>query len=141
VTLSLVAPIVDDEPVARASKTAADKFDCRAVNRRAVALWPHLRAHIVGIKGQPLGDVLRLNPNYVERDPGRARPAGGPQLKEFRGPGSDERDGGPGAWRDIGTGEGGPDLVSLIQYLSNGCERRVAADFLKSLCDRMVVIP
>jgi hypothetical protein len=116
-------------------------FDCRDINRRAVALWASIRDHIVGLNGRPLGDVARLNPNYVPQDPGRARAPGGPQLKEFRGPSPYEIDGGPGAWRDVGTGQSGPDLVSLIEYLSGGCERRDAANFLKSLCDRMVVLP
>jgi hypothetical protein len=116
-------------------------FDCRAVNRAAVALWPVIRDHIVGLNGRPLGDVIRLNPASVLPEPGRARPHGSPQLHEVRGPSSYESDGGPGAWRDLGTGQSGRDLVSLIVYLSNGCERRVAADFLSRLCDRMVVLP
>ena len=115
-------------------------FDCRAVNRRAVALWPAIRDHIVGLNGRPLGDVIRLNADNVLPEPGRVRPHGSPQLKEFRGPSPHEDDGGPGAWRDLGTGESGPDLVSLIVYLSNGADRRVCADFLSRLCDRMVVI-
>ena len=130
--------VADDEAPAVLAK--ADKFDLRAINRRAVALWPSLHDHIVGLNGRPLGDVLRLNPAYVAQDPGRARPPGSPQLKEFRGPSSYERDGGPGAWRDLGTGKSGQDLVSLIEYLSDGADRRVCADFLSRLCDRMVVL-
>ena len=114
-------------------------FDCRAVNRRAVALWPSLRDHIVGLNGRPTGDVIRLNPANVLPEPGRVRAPGSPQLKEFRGPSPREDEGGPGAWRDVGTAASGPDLVPLIVYLS-GPDRRVCADFLSRLCDRMVVI-
>jgi|SRR5580700_2800676 hypothetical protein len=115
-------------------------YDARAVNRAAVALWPVIRDHIVGLNGRPVGDVIRLNSANVLPEPGRARPHGSPQLREFRGPSPYEDDGGPGAWRDLGTGQSGPDLVSLIVYLSGDADRRVCADFLKSLCDRMVVI-
>jgi hypothetical protein len=116
-------------------------FDCRAVNRAAVALWPVIRDHIVGLNGRPLGDVIRLNPANVLPEPGRVRPHNSPQLREFRGPSPHESAGGPGAWQDLGTGASGPDLVSLIQHLSGGCDHRVGADFLSRLCDRMVVLP
>jgi hypothetical protein len=121
-------------------RPTADKFDARQINRDAVRLWPVIRDHIVGLNGRPVGDVIRLNPANVLPEPGRARPPGSPQLKEFRGPSSYELDGGPGAWRDVGTGASGRDLVSLIQHLSGGCDHRAAADFLSRLCDRMVVI-
>lgn len=116
------------------------KFDEREINRRAVRLWPVLRDHIVGLSGRPVGAICRLNPNYVERDPSRARAPGSPQLREFRGPSPHEIDGGPGEWRDLGTGQGGPDLISLIEYLGS-TDRRTASDFLRSLCERMVEIP
>jgi hypothetical protein len=121
-------------------RPAADKFDAREINRRGVQLWPVLRDHLVGLNGRPTGEVRRLNPNYVAQDPGRARPSGSPQLREFRGPSSYELDGGPGAWRDVGTGKGGPDLISLIEYLGQ-TDRRTAADFLKSICSRLVEVP
>ena len=104
-------------------RPAADKFDSRQINRDAVRLWPVIRDHIVGLNGRPVGDVLRLSPNYVPQDPGRARPPGSPQLREMRGPSPYEIDGGPGEWIDVGTGKGGPDVISLIEYLGQ-CDRR-----------------
>jgi hypothetical protein len=115
-------------------------LDCRSVNRRAVALWPAIRDHIVGLRGYPLADVIRLNEANVLPEAGRARKPGCPQLKELRGPSPYEVDGGPGAWNDLGTGQGGPDLVSMIEYLSGGADRRVCADFLSRLCDRIVKV-
>jgi hypothetical protein len=76
----------------------------------------------------------------VMPEAGRPRVHGLPQLREMRGPSPYEDDGGPGAWRDLGTGKSGKDLISLIEYLSNGADRRACADFLSRLCDRMVVI-
>jgi hypothetical protein len=124
----------------RPTTTTTTTLDSREINRRAVALWPILRDHLVDLRGRPVGDLLRLSPNYIAQEAGRARPPGSPQLKEFRGPSSSELDGGPGAWRDVGTGQSGPDLVSLIVYLSGGADRRACAVFLSRLCDRMVVI-
>ena len=139
-----ISPIVDDEPPASAATAPKldkpAKYDARAINRRAVQLWPVLRDHIVGLKGFPVGDICRLSPAYIAQDPGRARPPGSPQLKEFRGPSPHENDGGPGAWRDLGTGASGPDLISLIEFLGQ-TDRRTAADFLERLCGRMVVLP
>jgi hypothetical protein len=115
-------------------------FDCREINRRAVSLWGSLRSHLVGLDGRPVGDIIRLREDATIPEPGRARKPGGPQLREFRGPSPYEDNGGPGAWHDVGTGQSGPDVVSLLEYLSGGADRRTCADFLSRLCDRMVPV-
>jgi hypothetical protein len=144
-TLNL-AIVADDEPLAvpevpakKADKAAIDR---RAINRRAVKYFPAIRHLIVDMHGRPLWDVARLSPNY---DPqGRAdgqRRQGEPRLNMFRGPSSQENaDGsGPGAWHDIGTGQSGRDLISLVEYLGE-CSRERATLFLRDLTSRLAEV-
>jgi len=121
--------------------STADRFDAREINRKAVKHWPTIRHMIVDMHGRPLGEVRALNPANPPLDPGRARPHGLPQLREMRGPSPFETGGsGPGDWCDLGTGASGPDVISLIVHLSGGCDRRVAADYLAGLVDRLIEV-
>jgi hypothetical protein len=141
----LMTPIIDDEPAASAALSSAlakkPGFDAREINRKAVKHWSTLRHMLVDMHGRPGGEIWALNPANQPLEPGRARPHGLPQLKEFRGPSPYEKEGsGPGEWADVGTGASGPDVISILQHLAGGCDRRVAADYLKSLTDRIVEI-
>jgi hypothetical protein len=144
-TLHLATPIVDDEPAAphAPARPPADKFDARSINRAAVKSFPTLFHYLVDLKGFPGGDIRRLNPALKPIDPNRARPADQRRLTEFSGcsPWDNEDGSGPGAWHSRATGASGRDVISLIQWLATDCDRRVAADYLKSLCDRMVELP
>jgi hypothetical protein len=115
-------------------------FDCRAICRKTVQHWGVIRFLILDLHGRAVGEVRALNPANAPIEPGKARPRNEPQFKEFRGPSPYEKDGAVGAWLDGGTGASGPDAVSIIEYLSGGCDRRVAADYLKRLTDRMVEV-
>jgi hypothetical protein len=138
----LITPVIEGSP-APAPAPAKPGFDARSVNRAAVANWQTIYHHLVGLDGRPVGDILRLDPNYVPRDPGRARPPGERRISEMSGPSpyANEDGSGPGAWVMRGNGANGPDVISLIQWLARDCDRRVAADFLKSLTDRLVEVP
>jgi hypothetical protein len=141
-----IVPLVDDEPAAASApapvRPPADKFDARAVNRAAIAAWPLLFHMLVDLRGYPGGDIRRLNPSLAPIDPNKPRPADQRRLTEFSGcsPWENEDGSGPGAWNSRASGASGKDVVSLIQWLATDCERRVAADYLKSLCDRIVVV-
>jgi hypothetical protein len=143
-TLHLAAPIVEDEPVAASAPALppADKFDARSINRAAVKNFSTLFHYLVDLKGFPGGDIRRLNPALKPIDPNRARPADQRRLTEFSGCSAwENEDGsGPGALHIRATGASGRDAISLIQWLATDCDRRVAADYLKSLCDRLVEI-
>jgi hypothetical protein len=130
--------VADDEPPAVLDK--AEKFDAREINRKAVKHWSTLRHMLVDMHGRPNGEIRALNPANKPLDPGKARPHGLPQLKEFRGPSPYEVDGGPGSWQDVGTGASGNDVISLIEYLSGGASRRVCAGWLSDLLDRIVIV-
>jgi hypothetical protein len=142
--LHLAAVDVNDEPEAVAVvRPPAEKFDARAINRKAVAAWPILFHMLVDLRGSPSGEIRALNPSLAPIDPNRARPADQRRLTEFSGVSHWENaDGsGPGAWHTRAPGGGGgKDVISLIQWLATDCDRRVAADYLKSLCDRIAVV-
>jgi hypothetical protein len=96
--------------------------------------------YLVGMHGRPGGEIRALNPANAPLDPNRARPHGLPQLKEFRGPSPYDTDGSVGSWVDVGTGAPGKDVISLIEYLSGGADRRICADYLGRLVDRLVEV-
>jgi hypothetical protein len=143
----LAIKLIDDAPAAPAARppvvdkpTAADKFDARSINRAACKNFHILYHMIADLRGFPNGEIWRLNPSNPQIDPSRGRRQDGPRLACFSGVDHWNEDG-PGAWECRGNGASGRDCISLIQYLSNGCERRVAADYLKSLVDRIVEVP
>jgi hypothetical protein len=140
-----ISPVIDDEPAAPAAPAAtlAKKpgFDARSVNRKAVALWGTVFHMLIDLRGFPSGEIRALNPANAPLDPNRGRQQHGPRLVEFSGPDCREDDGGPGGWVCRGNGASGPDCISLVQYLSGGCDRRVAGDYLKSVTDGLVELP
>lgn len=83
--LNLTAPL-DDELSAPSGAAAKPGFDAREINRKAVANWQTIFHHLVGLDGRAVGDILRLDPNYVPRDPGRARPPGERRISGLSGP-------------------------------------------------------
>ena len=111
------------------------RYDEREICRRACKHWRTLYSHLVDLRGTPLGDVDRLDPGYAER-PAHYRRQNGRRIKILRGP--DQSDG--GSWFDVGTGAKGHDVISLVQWLANDCDRRVAAEFLRDLTDRLVEV-
>jgi hypothetical protein len=124
-------------------RPTADKFDAREINRKAVKHWSILYWCLVDFRGRPLGEIRALNPANEPLVPGGVRPRGLPQLTEFSGVSHWENaDGsGPGSWHCRSTGASGPDAISVVQFLAGeGCERRVAADFLRRLVDRIAVV-
>lgn len=134
------API-DDAPKAVAIvRPPAEKFDARSINRKAVAAWAVIYHLLVDLRGFPSGEIRALNPANAPRDPNKGRPQDGPRLTEFSGPDYREEDGGPGGWVCRGNGASGPDAISLVQYLAGGCDRRVAADYLGRLVDRIAIV-
>jgi hypothetical protein len=120
----------------------AQTFDARAINRKAVKHWSALYHCLVDMHGRALRDVRALNHANAPVEPGRPRPHAEPKLIELMGPSPWPNDdgSGPGSWVSRGNGAHGPDVVSLVQHLAGGCDYRVAADFLKSLTDRIVEI-
>jgi hypothetical protein len=111
------------------------KYDAREINRKARKYFVLLHSAIADLHGRPTQEIRRLaNPSFAD-DPSRRRQPGGPQLSMFSGPGID------GEWCCRGNGASGKDLVSLIQYLSGGCEYRVAADWLSDFVNRIVEVP
>jgi hypothetical protein len=130
--------LVADEPVAAPARPA-DKFDTRAISRAAVRHWSVLRSWLVNFKGVPSGEILRLNPSYKSpTDPSIVR-RDLPRLVELQGPSTMEVDGSVGAWHCRGgSGASGKDPIAMIEYLSQGADRRVCAEYLKSLTDRIV---
>jgi hypothetical protein len=122
-------------------RPTADKFDSREINRKAVASWSTVYHMLVDLRGFPNGDIRRLNPADAPLDPNKGRQQDGPRLLTLSGPSPYGIDGGPGAWVCRGNGASGPDVISMIEYLSGGADRRICADYLKSLTDRLVELP
>jgi hypothetical protein len=60
-------------------------FDAREINRRAIQHFSIIYHMLVDMHGRPLGEVRRLNPNFVEQPHGIHR-HDAPRLIEFRGP-------------------------------------------------------
>jgi hypothetical protein len=138
----LISPIIEgDEPVAAPARAPAKPagLDVRAITRKALKHWPVVYNQLVEMHGWPIGGVAALNPNYKPSPNGRIRGAIGPRLVGFRGP--DYREETLGAWHCLDNGASGGSLVELIQYLSGGCDRRIATDYLRNLVDRIVEVP
>jgi hypothetical protein len=136
--------IVADEPEAVAVvRPPADKFDTRSVNRKAVQHWGTVYHLLVDLRGFPSGEIRALNSANPPLDPNKGRQQTGPRLTEFGGVSffPNEDGSGPGAWHCRGNGARGKDIVELVQFLAGGCERRLAADYLKRLTDRLVEMP
>jgi hypothetical protein len=115
--------------------TTPDRLDYRSINAKAIKHWSTIYNMICDWHGRPLGEVQRLNPDFVELPHGRRR-HGGPQLVLLRGP--SPWDG--GSWLCIGPPSAeGKDVVDLVAYLGE-CDRRMAAEWLGSLVDRVVEV-
>jgi hypothetical protein len=111
-------------------------FDAREINRAAIRHWPTICHMIFDFHGRALGEVQKLNPNYVAQEPGRRR-HGAPRLVEFRMSFSWPNE---GSWYCRGPGGArGEDPIDLVAYLGE-CDRRTAAEWLRSLCSRMVEV-
>jgi hypothetical protein len=140
-----ISPIIDDEPaVSAAPAPKLDRragYDERAINRACIKHWATVYHMLVDLRGFPSGEIRALLPSNAPLDPNRGRQQTGPRIVELSGPDYREDDGGPGGWVCRGNGASGPDCISLVQYLSGGCDRRVAGDYLKSLTDRLVELP
>jgi hypothetical protein len=110
-------------------------YDARELSRKAIQNWPWVWNHLVDMHARPLGEVQRLNPNFVALETG-VRRHNAPRAVEFRGP-----DGWPneGAWRCLGNGASGADTVDLVAYLGE-CDRRTAALWLAGLLSRIVEV-
>jgi hypothetical protein len=109
-------------------------FDAREINRKALRHWATIQHMIFDFHGRPLGEVQRLNPNYVPREPGRRR-VGAPRVTQLRMSFAwpDE-----GKWSCLGLpSASGEDPIDLVAYLGE-CDRRTAAEWLRSLCSRLV---
>jgi hypothetical protein len=110
-------------------------YDARELSRKAIQNWPWVWNHLVDFHGKPLGEVQRLNPNYVEPKVG-VRRNGAPRLVEFQGPGGYPNE---GSWRCLGNGASGDDIVDLVAYLGE-CDRRTAALWISGLLSRIVEV-
>jgi hypothetical protein len=114
----------------------AQTFDAREISRAALKHWATIQHMIFDFHGRPLGEVQRLNPNYIAQDPGRRR-HGAPRLVELRMSFAWPNE---GSWHCLGgTSPRGDDPISLVQYLGE-TDYRTAAEWLRSLCNRMVEV-
>ena len=85
--------------------------------------------------GRPLGEVRRLNPNFVEQPHGVHR-HNGPRLAGFRLSFAWPNEGG---WHCIENGAKGGDLIDLVAYLGE-CDRRAAGEWPGSVVKRIVSV-
>ena len=140
-TPSFDAPAAPAAPAPKLDRRA--KYDEREINRACIRHWEVVRFWLADWKGKPTADVRRLNPTNTPLDPNRGRPYGvpdvSPRLIEFRGP--DYRPDILGAWDSLGNGAKGDCLIDLVVYLSGGCDRRVAGEFLRDLVAKIVEVP
>jgi len=102
---------------------AAKPIDYEKINRRALKHWVLVHSLIVDLKGNPLGDVLRLNPAATHKR----------RLSEFRMT--------ENGWVNLGPAfsASGKDTIEVLQYLG-ACDRRTAAEFLADILDRIVEV-
>jgi hypothetical protein len=114
--------------------TTPDRLDYRAINAKALKHWPAIKDLVMDWHGRAVGEVARLNPAYVATDPSKRR-SDGPRLVELRGP--SVHDG--GSWHSLANGASGPDVISLIEFLSQA-PRPVAAEWLGRIVDRIAIV-
>lgn len=112
----------------------AKPLDLRRVNAKACRNWRTCHAHLVDLHGRVLAGVLQeLNPEAAKRRAdGRERPR---RLEQFKL--IDEQ---TGAWRNVGTGHEGDDLISLVQFLADDCDRHTAGEWLDDLTSRIRIV-
>jgi hypothetical protein len=140
------APIADDAEPAPAPVVAPklEPFDARDLSRRAVAAWGLIAPHLYCRRGFAHDDIRRLGPNYTAPNPNdRGRPEGWPRVVGLHGPSPYDALGRTGSWLCVGYESGGArgdDLVDLVVFLSGGASRRVCAQWLGALLDRVVVV-
>ncbi len=143
-TPSFDAPAAPAAPAPKLDRRA--KYDEREINRACIRHWAVVRFWLADWKGKPTADVRRLNPSNKPLDSNRGTPYGvpdvSPRLVEFRGPYPFE-DGREklGSWVSLGNGARGDSLVDLVIFLSSGCDRRVAGEFLRDLVAKIVEVP
>ena len=144
-----LATVADDEPgapiEAKAPRSAAKPgpYDARELSRKAVASWGLISPHLYDRRGFAHEDIRRLGPDFKGYDPSRQRPDGWPRVVGLHGPSSYDANGNTGAWVCTGYESGGArgdDVVALLVFLSGGASRRVFAEWLSDLLDRLVVV-
>lgn len=143
-------PSLDDEPVAPApaklgrSAKVEFTYDARELSRRAVAAWQLISPELMDRRGWAHDHVRRLGQNYVAPNPNNsARPEGWPRCVGLHGPSAYDGGDRVGSWFCTGYESGGArgdDVVDLICFLSGGASRRVAAEALSDLLDRVVTV-
>ena len=101
----------------------AKPLDYDKINRRAMSHWTLIYSLICDLRGNPLSDVLALNPSATHKR----------RLCEFRM----TTDG----WVNLhpAFSASGKDPIELVQYLA-ACDRRTAAEFLGDIVDRIVIV-
>jgi hypothetical protein len=116
-------------------------YDARDLSRRACQNFSIVYRELVDWRGYARNHVRRLGPNYAEPDPNnRNRPAGWPRLLGLHGPVAYDREGNTGSWFCSDNGARGDDVVDLVVYLTGGASRRVAAEALADILDRIVTV-
>jgi hypothetical protein len=105
------------------------------INAKAIKHSPILYHMIVDMHGRPLGEVRRLNPNYVERPHGVHR-HNSPRLAGFRMSFAWPNE---GSWHCLENGAKGDDLIDLLAYLGE-CDRRTAGEWLGGVVKRIVSV-
>jgi hypothetical protein len=136
--------LVDEaEPIAAKRGAAPEPFDARDLSRRAVAAWGLISPHLYDRRNFAHDEVRAHGPNYVRHDPSRQRPEGWPRVVGLHGPQPYDANGNTGAWFCTGYESGGAhgdDVVGLLVFLTGGASRRVAAEALSGLLDRVVTV-
>jgi hypothetical protein len=110
-------------------------LDCREITRAALKHWATIQHMIFDFHGRPLGEVAR-HPDYVRQDPGRPRRHGAPRVTELRMSFAYPNE---GQWHCLSNGTSGDDPIDLVAFLGE-CDRRTAAEWLRSVCNRMVEV-
>jgi hypothetical protein len=109
-------------------------LDYRAINRKACRHWRVTHAHLLTLHGHIVGSVLaELNPAAAARRAEKREPPR--RLVHFK---IDESS---GRWSNIGSGDSGEDVISIVQWLAYDCPRQDAAEWLHDLCSRIVELP
>jgi hypothetical protein len=101
--------------------TVEDRYFAR-LNRKAVADIVAIWGNLVDLHGRPLRAVRDLNRKAAADE--------FPTLREFRWLNNE------GAWAHLRDGAQGKNIIDFVQYLSAGCPRDEAAEYLEKLLDR-----